>query len=200
MKRGAALAMLFVLCSAHAQPQAVVLVAKPQVVDPNFRESVVLVTHTPTGESVGVVLNRPTRLRLADVAPSFRGAGGYREPLYRGGPALRSVIVALFRSPSPPTASAFQVLDDAYLSLHPLIIEALLGRPEGRFRLFAGFSGWAAGQLESEIERDDWYVLPASEDLLFRNDTSGMWRELVEKARSRRAGPLRHRGGIYLGA
>jgi len=189
-RRGAHAAILaaaFLAGTALAQPAAVVLVAKPELADPNFSETVILVTHAPTGETIGVVLNRPTSLRLAEVAPQFPHAQAYRAPLYRGGPVLPSVVVALFRSPSPPAASAFKVLPDAYLSLHPAIIDALLDKPAGRFRLFAGFSGWAAGQLESEIARDAWYVLPATEDLLFRDDTAGMWRELVEKARGRRA-------------
>lgn len=192
MKRWAAhsitLAALCFACTALAQPAAVVLVAKPELADPNFSETVILVTHTPAGETIGVVLNRPTGLRLAELAPQFPHAQAYREPLYRGGPVLPSVVVALFRSPSPPAAAAFKVLPDTYLSLHPALIDALLEKPDSRFRLFAGFSGWAAGQLESEIARDAWYALPATEDLLFRRDTSEMWRELVEKARGRRAG------------
>lgn len=192
----AAAAALFVSCASLAQPTAIVLVAKPGLADPDFRHTVVLVTHTPRGETVGVVLNRPTRERLAEVAPKFANAQSYREPLYRGGPVLPSVIVALFRSPSPPDEAAFEVLPGAYLTLHPGIIEDLLERPDGDFRLFAGFCGWAPGQLEREIARDSWYVFPARENVLFRDDPSQLWQELVEKARALRA----RVGGIYLGA
>lgn len=185
-RRVLALAAFFVASAALGQPDAIVLVAKPELVDPNFSGAVVLVTHAPSGDTVGVILNRPTRLRLADVAPEFPRAAAYPGRLYDGGPVLQKVIVALFRAESPPAAAAFRVLDDTYLSLHPDNLNALLERPPARLRLFTGFSGWAAGQLESEIARDDWYVLPVSEDLLFRNDTSEMWHELVDKARSRR--------------
>jgi putative transcriptional regulator len=187
MSRWAALAGLFLALRALAQPDAVVLVAKPDLVDSNFSATVVLVTHSPTGETVGVVLNHPTQLRLADVAPDFPGAASYGEPLYDGGPVMETVIVAIFHAAAPPAAPAFRVLDDAYVSMHPDNITSLLQRAQGRFRLYAGFSGWAPGQLESEIERDGWYVLPASEEILFRSDTSGMWRELVDKAQRRRA-------------
>ena len=57
--------------------------------------------------------------------------------------------------------------------------------PEARALLFTGFAGWVPGQLQSELARDDWFVLPASAELLFRDDTSGMWEELVRKARGR---------------
>ena len=188
MRRSAALLALFLAAAASAEPGAIVLVAKPELADPNFSRAVVLVTRTPTGDTVGVVLNRPTRLRLAEVAPEFPRAAAYRDRLYAGGPVLQAVIVALFRSPAPPSAPAFQVLDDAYLSMHPDNINSLLERsPRGGWRLFAGFSGWAPGQLEAEIASDRWYVVPATEDLLFRQETSGMWRELITRSRSRRA-------------
>jgi putative transcriptional regulator len=55
-------------------------------------------------------------------------------------------------------------------------------------RLFAGFSGWAPRQLENEMAREGWYILPATEELLFRKNTSGMWEELLERARNHYGG------------
>jgi putative transcriptional regulator len=69
--------------------------------------------------------------------------------------------------------------------MDPRNIEMLLQTRGERHPLFAGFAGWAPGQLESEMRRDGWYVLPASADLVFRSDTAGMWDELVRKARGR---------------
>jgi putative transcriptional regulator len=69
--------------------------------------------------------------------------------------------------------------------MHPKNVDALLAGPRERYRLFTGFAGWAPGQLEGELARDDWYVLPANEDLLFRMETDGLWEELVRKARGR---------------
>lgn len=187
MSRWAAAATLFLAFGAWAQPSAVILVAKPELVDPNFSETVILVTHAPGGDTLGVILNRPTKVRLSDLAPKLPGAAGHAERLYRGGPVMAGVVLALFQSGSPPAGTAFPVLEHTYLSMQPAILDALLGKRGSRFRLFAGFSGWAPGQLEDEISRDGWYVLPVTEDLLFRRDTSGMWRELLEKARSRHA-------------
>jgi putative transcriptional regulator len=155
-------------------PNAVLLVAKPSLVDPNFRETVVLVTQTADAHTVGVILNRPTDQRVE----------GHDEPVSSGGPVLPRTLVALFESAEPPPASAFPVLKNIWLSMHPDNIEALRGAPAGRrVRLFAGFSGWSPGQLESELARDGWFVLPASESVLFRKNTRGLWQELMEKAR-----------------
>jgi putative transcriptional regulator len=155
----------------HEKPNGLLLVAKPGLLDPNFRETVVLVSQAADGSTVGVILNRPTARR--------HDATG--EPIWFGGPVMREVLVTLFRSARAPDAPAFHVLKGIYLSMRPQHIEQAV---ENR-RLFAGFAGWAPGQLESELARDDWFVLPASAEILFRNDMSGIWEELVRKARGR---------------
>lgn len=175
-------------CSvALAQPNGILLIAKPGMLDPNFSESVVLVTWTEDASTVGVVLNRPSVLRLVDVAPSWPGAEDFKEQLYAGGPVMRQVVVALFNSADEPKAKAFRVLPHVYLSMHPANLEALIARPSERMRLYAGFSGWAPRQLEAEIDRGTWYMVRATEELVFRKDTTGMWQELVEKAKGARA-------------
>lgn len=181
MFRSCASALLWCLLAAAAAaqqnepPNAVLLVAKPELVDPNFRETVVLATQTADAHTVGVVLNRPTERRME----------GHAEPLYAGGPVMGRVVVALFEAAEPPAASAFHVLKRVYLSMHPKNLAALLARPPARMRLYSGFSGWSPGQLESELARDGWYVLPASEAVIFRKSTEGLWRELLEEARNR---------------
>ena len=159
----------------HEPPNGVLLVAKPGLADPNFRETVVLASQTPDGSTVGVILNRPTQAKHEKSGDAL----GF------GGPVMREVVVALFRSERAPEAAAFHVLKGIYLTMHPASIDRLVEKRAGDYRLFAGFSGWAPGQLESELARDGWFVLPASAELLFRKDTRGLWEELVRKARGR---------------
>jgi putative transcriptional regulator len=165
----------------------ILLVAKPGLSDPRFRETVVLVTQAQDASTVGVILNRPAGEKLALLVPDSPLAQRYEEPMYIGGPVMGRTIVALYRSEVPPEGAAFRVHKNAYLTMHPALIEPLLALPGSRFRLYAGFSGWAPRQLQSELGRADWYVLPATEELLFRKNTEGMWHELVERARSKRA-------------
>jgi len=168
------------------QPNGILLVAKPGLPDPNFSETVVLVARTDDGATVGVILNRPTVRRLVDIAPSWPGAQNLTEPLYAGGPVMRQVVVALYAAEEEPKAKAFRVLPQVYLSMHPANLEPLVAQPSARMRLYAGFSGWASRQLEVEMASGSWYVLRATEELVFRKDTSGMWSELVERARGSR--------------
>ncbi|HJT62253.1 MAG TPA: YqgE/AlgH family protein [Burkholderiales bacterium] len=169
------LSLFLLSTSVAAQPNALLLVAKPDLVDPNFRESVVLVTQTEDGSTVGVILNRPTAAKHPQTG----------ETLYSGGPVMREVMVALFRAEAAPQAPAFPVLKGVYLTMHPQNIEPLVAQRAGNYRLYRGFSGWAPGQLDSEMQREGWYLLPANTELLFRKDTTGMWDELVRKARGR---------------
>jgi putative transcriptional regulator len=183
MKRGFALLALGVAISVAAQtqheaPNGVLLVAKPGMADPNFSQTVVLASQAADGSTVGVILNRPTRAKHEKTGT----------PLFFGGPVMREVLVALFSSERAPDAAAFHVLKGIYLTMHPQNLEKLFGDAAARakgYRLFTGFAGWAPGQLQSELARDDWFVLPASAGLVFRRDTSGLWEELVRKARGR---------------
>jgi putative transcriptional regulator len=191
-----AFALLAIAPAAPAQPaNGVLLVAKPTIIDPNFSHTVVLVTQAPDAETVGVILNRPVPLAASDVLPPDLPSDNYRDPVYYGGPVLKQVIVALFHADRPPPAPAFHVLKDVYLSMHPDNIKMLLESKHGHYRLYAGFAGWAPGQLEAELEGDGWYVLPAEEDLLFRKDTSGLWQELLLKASGPRASGAAKRKG-----
>ena len=167
---------------AAESPNAVLLVAKPTLLDPNFSQSVVLATQTPDAETVGVILNRPTPLHATDVLPPELPAANYGDAMFFGGPVLRQAIVAVFHSEQAPAAPAFHVLKDVYLSMHADTIKGLLQGTGGRYRLYLGFAGWAPHQLEGELLRHDWYVLPVDKDDIFREDTRGQWAELLRRA------------------
>jgi putative transcriptional regulator len=192
MKRLPALIFLLVAAAAAAQqsepPSAILLIAKPGLADPNFRETVVLVTRTPDAQMVGVILNRPTELKLSELWRESANTANYSDAVFFGGPVMRRTVISLFSSPEPPVAPAFPVLKDVYLSMHPGNVEPLLASRGRAYRLYAGFSGWAPRQLEGELERDGWYVVAAREEFLFRKSTAGMWRELVDQVSGARAG------------
>jgi len=66
-------------------------------------------------------------------------------------------------------------------------IVRLLESGAARYRLYVGFAGWGPGQLESELDREGWYVVAADPQVLFRSDTRGLWEELVSRALGKRA-------------
>jgi putative transcriptional regulator len=168
-------------------PNSLLLVAKPSLTDPNFGRSVVLVTQTEDGSTVGVIINRPTTLKLSQFLSDEFPTANYREPIFFGGPVMLRALVAVFRSETAPAAAAYHVLKDVYLTLHSDNLERLLKDPQARYRIYAGYAGWIPRQLESEFMRDSWYFLPADEATVFREKTDGMWEELIERAK--RLGP-----------
>jgi putative transcriptional regulator len=186
----AAAALFLAAClsfSAGAQQEqaanGLLLIAKPSLADPNFARTVVLITQTEDGGTVGVILNRPTRLRLQQFLSGEFDTTKYQEPVFSGGPVMRQALVAVFRSETAPKASAFHVLKGLYMTMHADNLAGLLARPDARYRIYAGFSGWAPRQLQSEVMRDGWYFLQADEATIFRKDVENMWEELLERAR-----------------
>ena len=166
-------------------PNGVFLIAKPELADPNFSRTVVLVTQTEDFSTVGVIINRPTVLKLSEfVADPRIETAKYADRLYLGGPVMRNALIAVFQSDTRPNAPAFHVLRKLYLTMHPDNVTMLLSAGDRRYRLYAGFSGWAPRQLESEFDREGWFVLPADEEILFRADTNGLWEEMVQRVRA----------------
>lgn len=188
---------LVLSCQAPAQqserPNGLFLVAKPSLTDPNFTRTVVLVTQAEDASTVGIILNRPSGLRLEQWMQG-RDIENYRDRIFTGGPVMRQALIAVLRSETAPKAPAFHVLKGIYLTMHPDNIRSLLADTQAHYRLYSGFSGWAPRQLESEFMRDGWYVLPADEATIFRDATEGMWEELVDKAMRR--GPRTHSSEI----
>ena len=198
----AAVALLSAAASAQAQQHlpanGLFLIAKPGLTDPNFARTVVLVTQAEDASTVGVIINRPTTLRLSQFLSHEFATQNYRDPIYSGGPVMQQVIVALYRTETVPAAAAFHILKNIYLTMHLDNIKLLLAAPKAQYRLYAGFSGWAPRQLESEFNRDGWFILPADEALVFRKSADGLWEELVERAQRR--GPRAHNSGVTMPA
>lgn len=159
--------------------RAVLLVAKPQVQGPFFERSVVLATRHGRGAAVGLVLNRPSNIPLARLGGRGTERTGDEQPLYVGGPVDLDRTVFLLRS-AEPLPESLNLLSDIYMSENPQVLEEALGAglPASQLRVFKGFSAWAPGQLEGEIEREDWLVLPADPDLVF-SDPQGLWERLL---------------------
>ena len=179
------LAVLVSLPAAAAEraANAIFLVAARELNDPNFRQTVVLVTHPKEGGPWGVIINRPLQRRLSEVFTDQETLKGRKDVLYFGGPVRRDGLVFLVRSASQPPRSV-ALLRDVYFTGDTDWIDEQLKRPEPTrgLRVYAGYSGWAAGQLQSEIARGGWHVHPADAETVFDKAPSRIWPELIEQA------------------
>ncbi len=174
------------LCAAEPAPgRAVLLIANEEMVDPRFRESVVLVTrHGGSRATVGVIVNKAFDLSLDKVFPDFRQATQHR--LHYGGPVSQGQIVFLARAAIPPK-DALVLADQLYISSDGNSLRRLIetSTPPNRLRVFDGFASWAPGQLEEEIDRGDWYLLPVDADAVFGEPLADLWQKLLRRATQR---------------
>lgn len=169
-------------------PPTLLLIASPQMQDPGFAGAVVLVTQTPDGP-FGFIVNRPLSLTVGEAFPGT-AAPVALAPVYLGGPVARRALGVLFSAAAEPPG-ARRVMDGIYLSLDAATIDGILraAEPPRRLRFFAGYSGWAPGQLERELARGDWQVWPADEATVFDTPAHEMWPLLHGRAGARRAAP-----------
>ncbi len=165
------------------------LVATEEVRGPFFRETVVLLLHYDDRGASGLVVNRPMPAKPKDVLPKFTGIDGYEGALYWGGPVQVASLRALVRTNDPP-ADALHVFDEVYLLALDTEIPSRKS-DASRLRFFLGYAGWTAGQLDAELLRESWHVLPATGDLVFTEDTAAIWRQLMPSQNIRAVAPKR---------
>lgn len=170
-----------------AEANAIFLIAARELNDPNFRQTVVLVTHPQQGGPWGVIINRPLQQRLSEVLSDQEKLKGRKDVLYFGGPVQRDGLVFLVRSASPPPRSVAVLRDVHFTGDTDWIDEQLKRRePTRGLRVYSGHSGWAPGQLQREIARGGWHVHPADAETVFDKDPSRIWPELIERATTKR--------------
>lgn len=159
------------------------LVATPALLDPNFADTVILVLDVSSDGSLGVVLNRPTALPVAEVLEPWSDVVAEPEVLFQGGPVSTdgALAVALLEDAAVlpdrgfrPVAGRFGLVD------LDTPMDAVAGRLAG-LRIFAGYSGWGAGQLEDEIAEGAWYVVPSEAADLCREDATDLWRDVLRR-------------------
>ena len=135
------------------------LIAGPSLIDPNFWRTVVLVVQHSDEGAFGLVLNRPSETSVSDAAPELEELIEPTEPLFIGGPVQPSSVVILGHFEDPGDAALLAFDDVGVMGNATSLEEISVGLRSAR--AFVGHSGWGPGQLESELERDDWILEPA---------------------------------------
>jgi putative transcriptional regulator len=158
----------------------VLLMAMPQVLDPFFHRSVVLLLHHEPEGSLGFIVNRPTGIRVSEILKGMDVSwGGQDETVaYFGGPVQPNLGTVLFAPVLPDgdeQDTATQIVPGVALTQHIGDLSRLAEEPTDRFRLLLGYAGWGEGQLMEEILRNDWLTAPVDGDLIFAPDPEQLW-------------------------
>jgi putative transcriptional regulator len=168
------------------------LVARPELRDPIFKESVVLMFPSSVGAGeglvVGLIINKPARVALSEIFPNDKALENCSETAYFGGPVDHQALGVVFRSSKAAKQGALLALlfDDVYVSFDADFIKGLLKEPKKTpdLRLFVGRSEWSPSQLQNEMFMKAWYGVWAGKNLIFSPSPQSLWRKLVDRAES----------------
>jgi putative transcriptional regulator len=157
------------------------LLSMPQMQDPNFARTVVLLCDYSPDGAFGLVLNRPTELpatSMVKLEPPVES--GNSMPLWLGGPVEPQrgwILVA-----DEPDVEFKTISDGLYLSTSPTLLRRVLStKPAPRARVLAGYAGWGPGQLDEELAQSAWLMSDIDLDLIFDIDPSTMWETAIRR-------------------
>ena len=161
------------------------LVATELVRGEIFAKTVILLLYYDQDGSMGLVVNRPTEVEPEQLLADVDEIAGYNGTLYWGGPVQMHTLRALLRTDTPPEGA-----DPIVDSVHLVRIDDGLtdaAAKQGRLRLFIGYAGWDAGQLDREMDLGSWQVVPASDEHVFAEDPRALWKRLTPPREHRAA-------------
>jgi putative transcriptional regulator len=159
------------------------LVATPLLEDPNFDRAVVwLLEHGDEG-ALGVVLNRPSELPVADPLPGWAELAGRLPVVFVGGPVSANAVIGLARmdARAPVLDGVWESVDGPVGVLDLAADPALVAPAVGTLRCFAGYAGWSPGQLEAEIDDGAWFVVDADPGDPFTDQPGRLWRSVLAR-------------------
>ena len=157
------------------------LVANPAMPDPNFHRTVVLMLEHGEDGALGVVLNRPSDTPVSELLPPLEQLAAPPGMVHVGGPVSPSAAICLGRVRDPEPVDGVTHLFESVASIDLDQDLALLGLVVERVRLFAGYAGWAGGQLEGEIDAGGWFVVDMAADDAFSGSPADLWRDVLRR-------------------
>jgi putative transcriptional regulator len=167
--------------------RGVLLVASPSLADPNFRQAVILIVEHGSEGTLGLILNRSTHVLLSEALPDLTVLKGTSYRLFAGGPVEPTRLLLLSRLKEPP-ADVRPVFDGVYVGGTPEVLERIItqAKPTEAFRAFAGYAGWAPGQLAFEMLEGSWAVLPPDSFNIFDKDSATLWSDCISRLQAPR--------------
>jgi putative transcriptional regulator len=158
------------------------LIAMPQLVDPNFTRAVVLMIEHGDQGSFGLVVNQPSELAARELLESMEieWRGDPEAVVWSGGPVMPTTGWVLHEpiarlAELAPQGGTIAITPQFALSTSPDKLRAIAAAPPGRLRLLLGYSGWAHGQLAAEMARGSWLHVDADPSLVFDTPAEAMW-------------------------
>jgi putative AlgH/UPF0301 family transcriptional regulator len=163
---------------------SVILVATENLLDPVYAQSVLMVKPAPNGMHVGIILNKQTPIAMAALFPAHEPSKSVKDNVFFGGPMTHNAIAAVIEKyPGDGQKGVIEFTKNLYLVLGSDAIDAIIESSPNEARYYLGNVVWRPGELAMELDKGIWTVLPVSNDIVFRENTSGLWKSLSEEAK-----------------
>jgi putative transcriptional regulator len=158
------------------------LVAAPDMLDPNFARAVVFMVEHDDGGALGIILNHPSETPPDELDDDWRALVRSPELVFVGGPVqLGEATIAFARATRIEPSDSWEPLvgrvGSVDLGVSPFDVHAHLDA----LRVFSGYSGWAAGQLDHELSQGGWHVVDADPEDLLTPDPANLWRRVLRR-------------------
>ena len=182
----AASSAVFFLASAAAAPgEPMLLVAKRSFEDPVYGATIVLAKPVQGGGHVGFIVNRPTKMSLAQLFPEHEASKKVADPLFLGGTVDMNLVFALVETHGSRKDSTIRIAPDLFLAYDTKAVDRIIESESDHARFFLGMVVWRPGQLDDELDRGLWYVDEPEVKLVLRRKTDGLWEELLLRLEAR---------------
>lgn len=157
------------------------LVATKKLNGTSFQKAVILLTHYSNRGATGLTVNRPAGIKLRQAFPGVRQLQQRSDPLFLGGPVSTNAIFVLLRT-QQPHKKMHHIADDIYFSTAKHAFDrSPKYSANTATRTYAGYAGWATGQLQNEIDRGDWLMVHTRPGIIFEKDTESLWQRLTKR-------------------
>jgi len=157
------------------------LVATDNLANSSFKETVIFVTHFSSRGATGIAINRPANIPMKEAFPSVKELKDINDTIYLGGPVKTDGIFVLMKT-KRPHAGMREVVDNIYFTVGlNAVIHGVPKSVDGEAtRAYAGYTGWAPGQLQAEIKRGDWIIVEADPNIIFDENPNNLWKHLTK--------------------
>ena len=162
--------------------ETVLLVAKRQLKDRIYGNTILIAR--PLGEErhVGFIVNKPTTMTLGKLFPKHIPSQKVVDPVFLGGPTGPEVIFAMIKGRESPGGRSLQLAPGLYVAFDSAVVDRIIESQPQQARFFAGMVLWQPMELGEEVKRGLWYVLEPQPEILLRKSTDGLWEELVGRS------------------
>jgi putative AlgH/UPF0301 family transcriptional regulator len=162
--------------------ETVLLVAKRQLKDRIYGNTILVARPLGDDRHVGFIVNKPTTMTLGKLFPKHLPSQKVVDPVFLGGPIGPEVIFAMIQGRESPGGRSLQLAPGLYVAFDSAVVDRIIESQPQQARFLAGMVLWQPMELGEEVKRGLWYVLEPQPEILLRKSTDGLWEELVGRS------------------